>query len=79
MADGPSDAQMVEHLNEQVQTLLRENELLRHHAYFTALWCYRNGKISDGERLSAIKYHPTTKSAAVEAGLIEQETKDCGK
>lgn len=29
MSDGPTDAQMVEHLDGQVQTLLRENDRLR--------------------------------------------------
>lgn len=40
-----------------------ETDRLRNYADFVALWCFRESKLSDTERLSAIKYHPVTKAA----------------
>lgn len=45
-----------------------ENERLRRDLQFVALWCYRDSKISDSERLSAIKYHPSVKAAFEQNG-----------
>lgn len=36
---------------------------LRRFVDFANLWAWRDSKISDSERLSAIKYHPTAKMA----------------
>lgn len=44
-------------------------ERLRRDLHFVALWCYRESKITDAERLSAIKYHPSVRAAAKEAGF----------
>jgi hypothetical protein len=40
---------------------------------FVIRWAWRDSPITDTERLSAIKYHPTLRRRAIEAGYVEAE------
>lgn len=48
---------------ERAEEAEAENRRLRQFVDFVNLWAWRDSKISDSERLSAIKYHPTAKMA----------------
>lgn len=47
----------------RISQLEAENARLRQFVDFVNLWCNRKSKISDSERLSAIKFHPTAQAA----------------
>lgn len=48
---------------EAVKPLYDDIERLRRDLGFVARWCWRDGELSDEERLSVIKYHPSIKAA----------------
>ena len=53
----------IERLKSRVAAKDAEIEHLQHFVDFVNLWCNLETKISDGERLSAIKFHPTAQAA----------------
>lgn len=46
-----------------VEGLTAERDALRNFVAFVNLWCHRESKVSDTERLSMIKFHPTAQAA----------------
>ena len=50
------------------QELLR----LRRFVEFVNLWCYRDSAVTEAERLSVIKYHPTARQDALDRGWIKK-------
>jgi hypothetical protein len=48
---------------EASKQMAAEVERLRRFVDFVNLWCWRDTQISDSERLSMIKHHPTAKAA----------------
>lgn len=57
-------------LTERLAECGAELDALRRFVAFVNLWSYRESEnLTDGERLSAIKYHPTARKAAKDAGF----------
>lgn len=65
---------MTDEMLEARDRMRTEIEQLRRALDFVALWSWRKGpRLTDQERLSAIKYHPGVKAAASAAGLGDGE------